>query len=249
MKEFRIAKCLDNGVVKEYAIFKDGSRRKRILTNNEYGKYFEVDNELNHDDPTLLSRSFNGRIKDAIDTIRNGNGDVVKSTKGFFGERMDSVVYFIDRKVGEEVRQRSIEGWKDTKFGWVITCGPKKSYLRPINAKGETLSMFDPVSDRATFDTRDEAVSFIEGLIEKAKEYATDLSVKLNGVTDEETIQNIFNDMMDRVEADTNSKFNVIIDFVFDWLTPDHYELKTQDCDFEMCYKIEQTIITGGADE
>ena len=30
MKEFRVAKCLVNGLISEYAIFADGSRKKLI---------------------------------------------------------------------------------------------------------------------------------------------------------------------------------------------------------------------------
>lgn len=114
MKEFRVAKCLGNDGVKEYAIFADGSRKKLIQIDEQYGKYFEVDNELNTDCNTCLKYSFSGRIKDAIDTIKSGNGDCINQFN-FFGKH-DRVLYFIDRKVGEELRAKSLEGWKDTKF-------------------------------------------------------------------------------------------------------------------------------------
>ena len=47
MKDFRIEKCFEDGVTNEYAIFSDGSRKKIIHVLQVYGKYFEVDNELN----------------------------------------------------------------------------------------------------------------------------------------------------------------------------------------------------------
>ena len=47
MKDFRLEKCFEDGVTSEYAIFSDGSRKKRIHVLPVYGKYFEVDNELN----------------------------------------------------------------------------------------------------------------------------------------------------------------------------------------------------------
>lgn len=76
MKEFRVAKCVNNGKIEEYAIFKDGSRKKRIYVDNKGRKYFEVDNELNDSaSSSFLRRSFSGRIKDAIETIRIDNGD------------------------------------------------------------------------------------------------------------------------------------------------------------------------------
>mgnify|MGYP001516644220 CR=1 FL=1 len=36
MKEFRVAKCLVDGKVNEYAIFADGSRKKIIQTDKQY---------------------------------------------------------------------------------------------------------------------------------------------------------------------------------------------------------------------
>lgn len=70
MKEFRVAKCLVDGKVNEYAIFADGSRKKIIQTDKQYGKYFEVDNELNTDCKSFLRFSYSGRIKDAVEMIR-----------------------------------------------------------------------------------------------------------------------------------------------------------------------------------
>lgn len=116
MKEFRVAKCLVNGKINEYAIFADGSRKKMIKINDKYGKYFEVDNELNTDLKSCLRFSDSGRIKDAVEMIRNGNGDCISSMK-IIG-KVDKVLYFLDRKVGEELRHKSLEGWKNTKFGW-----------------------------------------------------------------------------------------------------------------------------------
>ena len=79
MKEFRVAKCLVDGKVNEYAIFADGSRKKIIQTDDKYGKYFEVDNELNTECKSSLRFSYSGRIKDAVEMIRNGNGDCISS--------------------------------------------------------------------------------------------------------------------------------------------------------------------------
>ena len=101
MKEFRIAKCLKDNEVKEYVIFADGSSRKLIQHDEQYGKYFRVDNDLNTDCDTFLKYSFSGRIKDAVDTIKNGNGDCIMQFD-LFGKH-DVVVYFLDRKVGEAV--------------------------------------------------------------------------------------------------------------------------------------------------
>ena len=58
MKEFRIARCLDDNEIHEYAIFADGSRKKVIKNDEKYGKYFEVDNELNTDCKSYLRFSY-----------------------------------------------------------------------------------------------------------------------------------------------------------------------------------------------
>ena len=97
MKEFRVAKCLENNEINEYAIFADGSRKKLIQYDEQYGKYFEVDNELNTECKTCLRFSFSGRIKDAVDMIKNGNGDCIQSVK-LFG-RVDKVIYSLTEKL------------------------------------------------------------------------------------------------------------------------------------------------------
>ena len=91
MKEFRVAKCLVDGKVNEYAIFADGSRKKIIQTDKQYGKYFEVDNELNTDCKSFLRFSYSGRIKDAVEMIRNGNGDCISSTQLFGKNSLNSL--------------------------------------------------------------------------------------------------------------------------------------------------------------
>lgn len=129
MKEFRIAKCLNkSGKIAEYAIFADGSRRRSIQVDEAYGQYFEVDNELNEETQMTLRRlSYIGRIKDAVDMIKNGNGDCIKSTN-IFGSEIIKVVYFVDRKVGDELRKKSLDGWKDTEFGYGIEYGYKGGF-------------------------------------------------------------------------------------------------------------------------
>lgn len=171
-RNFRVAKCLVDGEINEYAIFADGSRKKIIQTNDKYGKYFEVDNELNTDCKSFLRFSYSGRIKDAVEMIRNGNGDCISSMK--FVGRIDNVLYFLDRQIGEELRQKSLEGWKDTKFGWVIECGNKNSFsgYSMLNKKNERITVFDKDRSPMVFDTKESADEYVEYLIERSKYYA-----------------------------------------------------------------------------
>ena len=243
MKEFRVAKCLVDGKINEYAIFSDGSRKKIIKIDDKYGKYFEVDNELNTSIKTCLRFSYSGRIKDAVEMIRNGNGDCISSMK-IIG-RVDKVLYFLDRKVGEELRHKSLEGWKNTRFGWAIECGNKNSFLgySMINQKNERISVFDKDRSPMVFDTKESADEYAEYLIEKSKHYAKRLVNNLCGITDENERDNIIDNAIDEIENDTKTKFSIIFDFTFDMLT-DNCKLKSQECNLdEMGYRVVQCII------
>lgn len=241
MKEFRVAKCLVDGKVNEYAIFADGSRKKIIQTDKKYGKYFEVDNELNTDCKSSLRFSYSGRIRDAVEMIRNG--DCISSMK-FIG-RIDKVLYFLDRKTGEELRRKSLEGWKDTKFGWAIECGNKNSFLEysMLNKKNERISVFDKDRNPMIFDTKESADEYVEYLIERSKYYAKRLVNNLCGITDEKERDKIIDNAIDEIENDTKTKFSIISDFTFDMLTGD-CKLKSFECNLDkMGYEIVQCII------
>lgn len=242
MKDFRVAKCLENGKVNEYAIFTDGSRKKMIQADEQYGKYFEVDNELNTNYKSCLRFSFSGRIKDAVDMIKSGNGDCIKSIQ-LFG-RHDSVVYFLDRTIGEELRKKSLDGWKDAEFGWAIECGNKNSFsgYSMLNKKMERISMFDEERKPMTFDTEEDAKRYVEGLIERAKYYAKRLANKLANVLEEER-DRIIDETIREIDEYAGTKFSILSDFAFDMLTGD-CKLKSSECNLdEMGYKIVQCII------
>lgn len=88
--------------------------------------YFPVPNLLNHPE-NLANRVFIGRIKDAYDTVKNGDGDVIQ-TSNLFGMKMISVIKFVNYDYGAEMRQRFLNGWKDVKFGWGIEAGYPNSF-------------------------------------------------------------------------------------------------------------------------
>ena len=243
MKKFRVAKCLVNGKINEYVIFADGSRKKMIQTDKQYGKYFEVDNELNTTLKSCLRFSFSGRIKDAVDMIKSGNGDCIKSVQ-LFG-RCNNVMYFLDRTIGEELRQKSLDGWKDTKFGWAIECGYKNSFTgySMINKKMERISIFDEEYKPMTFDTEEAAKQYIEDLIERARYYAKRLENKLVNMTEEKEKDKIIDEIINEIEGYTGTKFSILSDFVFDMLTGD-CKLKSFECNLDnMGDKIVQCII------
>ena len=243
MKEFRVAKCLENNEIHEYAIFADGSRKKLIQNDEQYGKYFEVDNELNTDCKTFMRFSYSGRIKDAVDMIRNGNGDCIQSVK-FFG-RVDKVIYFLDRKVGEELRQKSLDGWKSTKFGWVIECGYNSSFAgySMLNKKNERFLYLDKENTLMTFDSQEAANKYAEYLVDKARYYTKRLADNISGIEDKTEQEKIIDTMIDEINEEAGTKFSIIMDFAFDMLTED-CKLKSFECNLDkMGYKIVQCIV------
>ncbi len=221
MKEFRIARCLDDNEkgISKYAIFADGSRKKQIETDEKYGEYFEVDNELNTDTKTFFRSSFSGRIKDAIDTIKNGDGDCIKSFN-LFG-RHDSVLYFIDREVGEKLRQESLDGWKDTKFAWVIETGRKDGFssYAALNEKNETISIFDKERTPKYFVSKEEAEKYIKNLISVSFDYAKQC-IDMVKESSEDGLKQWFN----KVRTET-SEFNVVLDYACDMINDTDGEL------------------------
>lgn len=243
MKEFRVAKCLVNGKINEYAIFADGSRKKIIQTNDQYGKYFEVDNELNTECKSFLRFSYSGRIKDAVEMVRNGNGDCISSMEFIGG--IDKVLYFLDRQVGEKLRQKSLEGWKDIKFGWAIECGYKNSFsgYSMLNKKNERISVFDEDRSPMTFDTKEVADEYAEHLVERAKYHAKRLVNNLCCITDEKERDKIIDNAIDEIENDAKTKFSIVSDFTFDMLTG-NYEPKSSGYNLdEMGYRVIQCIV------
>lgn len=240
MKEFRIAKCLLNGKIEEYVIFRDGSRKKRIYTDDKGRKYFEVDNELNNSTNIfILKRSFSGRIKDAIETIRMGNGDCLK-VANLLGSH-ENVIYFLDRDIGEEFRKKTIDGWRDAKFSWVISVGRNNSslWLSDINllcSNYTTTSSFSESETPMYFESEGDAKKYMNDLLKVSKHFAEKLNSKLSEKAETEENDEIVYSVVDEIEEYTGSEWSVVTDFMEDMYKND-YVLK------DMWYRIEQCVI------
>ena len=237
MKEFRVAKCLVNGLISEYAIFADGSRKKLIKNDKQYGKYFELDNELNNDCISCLLSNYIDRIKDAIDMISNGNGDCLKTSSS--GNR---VLYFLDRKIGDDLRKETIEGWKNTKFGWTIKTINKHSLLGYylLNKKSEPITMFmaKDLCCPMTFETKEAAKAYAEELVEKAKGYAKRLA-EANHDENDSIVDIVLND----INKEMGSTLSIVEEFMYDMLDG-NYKPKSPNYDLDLySYEIIQCVI------
>ena len=115
--------------IRKYTIFKDGTPRRVIETDDEGREYFSVPNWINND-PEMddfnyrdsikkyMKHSFLVKPKDMIESVRKGYGDVM--CRNFLG--IERVLYFLDRDYGESLRKETIEGWKEAKFAYGLYC-------------------------------------------------------------------------------------------------------------------------------
>lgn len=179
MKDFRIAKCLvydkdGNPKIKRYAIFKNGTPKHPIETDDEGREYFSVPNwvqndpemdRFNHRNSMLnyMKYSFTGKPKDMISSIRRGDGDVI--TRCIMG--LDQVLYFLDRDYGESLRKKTIDGWKGAKFAYGLYCDSI-----PINTNGKL--EFDGKDEY--FDSAKDAIDLATRIAEDAYQKAFSLA-------------------------------------------------------------------------
>lgn len=116
---------------------------------------------------------FTGRIKDAIECIREGFGDGFEVSQ-ILGMRLEHVVRFLDREYGEDIRKKTIEGWKDTQFAYGVQFCNKNSFSSgKLVCKDKTVMGFgDTMHDVLSFKTEEEASLFIDEVNKKALEYS-----------------------------------------------------------------------------
>lgn len=165
MLKFRIAKCLiDNKKVK-CAILENnkewGINKRRIIEKDSKGReYFTLPNRR----VKSFLKSFTDRIGDAADEVINGNGDTIQ-INDFFITKNIRVVYFLDRKYGEKMKRKTIEGWKHTKFTWILKT--HNNFYQYIKEDG--ILTYD-INDNAiaTFNTEEDALERLSKLTDEA---------------------------------------------------------------------------------
>ena len=150
------------------------------------------------------------------------------------------LVYFIDRSIGEKLRQKFINEWKDTKFYYCISYGSNRSSFgcRPLMPNFQQM----PVNSKdkpLTFDSEQAASDYLAQLIEKSKNYAR----KIANCSCDDTMLDVANEVIDEIEKEFGDSSCIITDFVCDMLG-DNYKPKTPDFSLDVYeYKIEQVAI------
>ena len=125
----------------------------RKLRQDELGlEYFNVPNLLNHPE-RITNQLFSHRIKDAVETIRNGDGDVLVTFQPF---GFENVIRYLDRDYGEKVRVQFLKGWKNAKFAYIILASGFN-----LDTKGNI------APEPHKFNTQEEAEKYLSGIYQK----------------------------------------------------------------------------------
>lgn len=198
-----------SGIVEKIAIYDENGNQVDccvIQTDDAGREYYYPSNK--HDKYGL----FTDKPKDAIECIRDGFGDGLQQSR-LLGFTVNHVVRFIDRDYGEEIRSKTIDGWKDAKFAY----GVKFSYLSSFSdgkliTKSKTLMSFDnTMKDILSFDNKEDATLFIKKVNEKVEKYYEEYNaLKRTGDRDwdyEHIIKPFFNSIEGKMESGVNSVY------------------------------------------
>lgn len=212
---YRVTRCLVNGEIARFAILPNGMK-SRIQTDDNGYEYFDIYNPYTTRASLI---GFYGKIKDAIMAVREGYGDVIR-TSGVPGGRVLHVSKSLDETVGAEMRQRTIRGWDGAKFAFSVTVNNKNSFSRScfVTKNGIVLSHLDNQFKHAIFETEEQAEGFIQNLIEKAQEYIKKIENK------EEDFDAVIK-MIDNKEG----QLSVVSELVFDLINDDCNAFRNED--------------------
>ena len=214
---FRVARCLNNGVISKYAIFEDGSPKALIEENDAGDEYFCIQNPYAVPNPengvkSYFNLHFYNMIKDAITAVREDYADAIQckgqSTGGFI-----HVVRFVNEEVGKEYRKKTLAGWANTKFAYALRAGSKNSWsgYNLIGPNGEKLGLMSNTLKYRVFDTKEEAMKYGDELLEVAREYASRM---VNAEDHEAAIHECFDEVNEKY-----GRFSIIEDFMADLVT------------------------------
>lgn len=158
-------KTLNDGSVQRYAYYPELNKTNDfpVQTDSKGREYFYLSRGLLRDTKTYKEKTYNDRISDAISDIMNGYGDAVVNGGIFASNTSNHVIVFLDRKYGEELRSKTIDGWKDAKYFWSVVYrnGLNELYMNKDNCVEYN------TEDFLHFGTEDEAQKFIDNLMER----------------------------------------------------------------------------------
>lgn len=165
---------------RKVAYFKELNYCTEVNTDKVNGEYIEIPNVLNTDVPkykphrydayyNLAKYSFVGRIKDAVMSIRNGDGDVIIMTNWDPSHvNIDSVRHYLNGYTSQEIRNRSMLGFARCDFGYTIHIRSQSDFVDSIVLdNGDCKTYGTP----KYFDSYNEAEEYIHMLDTDISEY------------------------------------------------------------------------------
>lgn len=177
------------------------------------------------DNPHGLFGLFSGCIKDAIESIKDGKGDVIAMKTNSFSPSSVRVIRYIDREYGEYLRQQSIEGWKDTKFGYAVYFGWLNSFGSYVLCKDNTPFLYGNPEKILTFDKKEDADKYISDIEKTAKKYYDEY--KSLDSSDSASHKIFFNKMESEGYGKTTIMFDLLIGLEDSKNNEPTYKIKT----------------------
>lgn len=209
MKEFTIVNLKESdGKTRKYATFKDRSESRPIFIDEDGYEYFTIPNHINGD---IELEKFNcncgyiydkykftyiHRHYDALETIRNGNRDIVRRPHFFRHLNDVDVMYFLDREYGEYLRNMFLNNTSTFTKKYVA-----KDISSPICIKDE--------NGKFKFDTIEEAVTCIDKYINKVLSYVQLFIGRKFDINDTKFMDEIF-DILKKENDDITLYFMIL---------------------------------------
>ena len=205
-----------------YKVFEDKGKTKvkiegigeRCCIKDNDGKlYFRVPNLYSNDNLKL----FFGKIKEAYQTVLDGNGDAI--IVDIFNRGHETVCKYIDEEYGKKIRDKFLKGWEGTKFAYSIKFGFTDSIYDGslINDSEELIGLYGDIYSCMKFDTEEEAQKYIDEIIipnakrilrgyNKAKKYHTEERYLEKWCDFNKVSAKIFCEMDDMRKSDVTNK-------------------------------------------
>jgi hypothetical protein len=150
-------------------------KKYHIRTDDNKLEFFTIDNPYNSQKLNLWGKHLGDAIKAVIDGYAHALiGE--PNQYNVFAQPVQPIV-ILDEKTAKEYRKKTIDGWKDSEFGYTVKAGSNNSFsgYRFINNKFEIISVLEDQTDYVFFETEDEARKFVTTYIDKVKNLANEL--------------------------------------------------------------------------
>lgn len=136
-------------------------------------KYFAVPNLIHpadHNTPYVMDYLFTNRVRDAVETVKNGDADSILLDY-IFGFGSPDAIIFVDRGYGEKINRKFTTGFQAVKFCYAIQCGwsydsDNFSYMTTNLATCKTKA---DVGKILMFQTVEETEKYIKSLWEQTE--------------------------------------------------------------------------------